>query len=109
MKKLGNRPRAVDCLAFEPLDAKTHLRRVLNEQSLGYLRRTVWPELSLEKRALFEKLLASDRARYIACETLDEFLGDTHERRYSRYKAQLERCALRCVDALLARADVPPS
>jgi 3-ketoacyl-CoA synthase len=106
---MRKRPPSLDCIAFDALDAEAHLRRVSNEEYLAYLRRTVWHELSLEKRALFEKLLASDRARYIACDTLDEFLDDTHERRYRRYKAQLERCALRCVDALIARAEVPAS
>jgi 3-ketoacyl-CoA synthase len=109
MARTRKRPCRVDCIAFEALDAETHLRRVSNAEYLAYLRRTVWRDLSLEKRALFEKLLASDRARYIAGDTLDEFHDDTHERRYRRYKTQLERCTLRCVDALIARAEVPTS
>jgi 3-ketoacyl-CoA synthase len=104
---MGRRPPVVDCLAFEALDSETHFRRVSNREYLDYLHRTVWDELSLEKRRLFEKLLASDRSRYIACDAIDEFVGDTHETRYRRYKEQLERCAARCVDSLLARVDMP--
>jgi 3-ketoacyl-CoA synthase len=104
---MGRRRPTVDCLAFEALDSEVHLRRVSNGEYLEYLHRTVWDQLSPDKRELFEKLLASDRSRYIACDRLDEFVGDTHETRYRRYKAQLERWAMLCVDALLARADVP--
>jgi alkylresorcinol/alkylpyrone synthase len=97
----------IDCLAFEALDSEAHMRRVSNHEFLDYLRRTVWDGLTADKRELFEKLLASDRSRFVACDDLDELAADTHETRYRRYKDRLESLSLKCIDSLMTRADVP--
>ena len=97
---------AIDCLAFEALDSAANLTKVTNSEYLEYLRRTVWNSVTNDQREMFEKLLASDRSRYVACETISELAHDTHETRYRRYKEQLERLSLKCIDQLVSQVDL---
>lgn len=98
---------AIDCLAYEALNSEAHMRKVSNSEYLDYLRLTVWERLTLDQRALFEKLLAGDRSRFISFDQLEEFATDTHETRYRRYKERLESLSIKCIDSLMAQADVP--
>src|SRR5262249_5942126 len=97
----------IDCIAFETLNSERHLTRVSNEEYLNYLRRALWHALTDDQRGIFEKILASDRSRYVACNHISELASDTHETRYRRYKEQLERLALKCVDRLISDTGVP--
>ena len=98
----------IDCLASDVLDPDKHLTRVSNKEYLEFLQSLVWERLSEDQREMFEKLLASDRARYIACDDVHALRTDTHETRYRRYKQALERLSVACLDGLFARSTVAP-
>jgi predicted naringenin-chalcone synthase len=104
---MTRRSRVIDCIASDVLDPETHLTRVSNKEYLEFLRTLIWDRLTPEQHEMFEKLLASDRARYIACDDVHALRTDTHETRYRRYKQELERLSLTCVDSLVAMSPVP--
>jgi predicted naringenin-chalcone synthase len=97
----------LDCLAYEALDAERHLNRVTNAEYLVILQKTLWSRLSSEQQDLYMKLLANDRSRYVAVDDYYKVFTDDHESRYQRYKAQVERLSLECIDGLMTRVNVP--
>jgi predicted naringenin-chalcone synthase len=97
----------IDCLAYQALCAERHLRRVSNAEYLAFLRCEVWPRLSEEQQALYEKLLGGDRSRYVGVIDFDRVTTDDHQVRYRAYKTRLESLAIKCLDDLLAQAEVP--
>jgi 3-ketoacyl-CoA synthase len=97
----------LDILAYEALSAERHLRRLTNAEYLAILKGSVWGRLTAEQRELYEKLLASDRSRFVALDDFDRLMADGHESRSRAYKSQLESLTLKCIDGLMEKAGVP--
>lgn len=83
------------------------MRRVSNGEFLEHLRAKIWNTLTTDQQELFQKLLASDRSRFVSIDNLHELASDTHETRYRRYKERVEHLSLACIDSLVAGRDVP--
>ena len=99
--------RPLDCLAYEALDAEQHMTRLTNQDYLHTVRTHLWEQLTVEQRELYQKLLGADRSRFVSVGDFASLMSDTHESRFRTYKARLESLAVECLDALMAKADIP--
>lgn len=99
----------LDILAFNALDADKHLLHVSNAAFRDMVHSRLRPQLSDAQVALYDKLLQSDRSRYLAGTTMHQNLDDGYASRYARYRSNNRTLSLACVDALLAKAGVEPS
>jgi predicted naringenin-chalcone synthase len=100
---------SLDILAFHALNGDQYLLRVTNAEFLDLVHARLTRHLTPAQVVLYEKLLQSDRTRYIAVERMEEGLDDDHLRRYARYR---ERCAAlvrHCVNAIVADSGIDPT
>lgn len=96
----------LDILAFDALDADRHLLRVTNAAFREMVHTRLAPRLRPEQVALYDKLLQSDRSRYLAADSMHQNVDDDHGSRYARYRSRNTALALACVDALLAKSGI---
>jgi alkylresorcinol/alkylpyrone synthase len=99
----------LDILAFHALDADKHLLRVTNAAFWELVDEKLAPHLTTAQTELYNKLLQSDRSRYLAAESIDQNLLDDYRLRYERYRQNSASLATACVDALLERSGIPKS
>lgn len=98
--------RKLDILTFNALDADQHLLKVTNEAFKDLVQRELKPNLTEKQVQLYEKLLQSDRSRYIAAEAINQSLGEDYQARYARYRRNNRSLVLACVDAVLNKSNV---
>jgi predicted naringenin-chalcone synthase len=96
----------LDILAFECLDADKHLLRVTNEDFRNMVHEHLASHLTAEQVQLYDKLLQSDRSRYIASPSIHQNVTDGYAERYARYRHNNSTLTIACVDALLEKAGV---
>jgi hypothetical protein len=77
----------LDLLSFCALEGSSDFEMISNAEYLAMLRRRLWPRLSVDKRELFEKLLAKDRCRQVLRRNLEELIDQNFEERYRAYAA----------------------
>ena len=98
----------LDILAFNALDAEKYLLRVRNRSLLDLVHDKLATKIRTDQVDLYNRVLARERSRYVACNTADEYLGTSYAQRYERYRERTADLARRCVSDLFERSAVDP-
>lgn len=95
--------RKLDILAFNALDAEKNLFRVTNGMLWDLVRNRSQGKIDQRCQELYEKLLRSDRSRYVAMSSIDDNLDDDYFTRYEKFRHRSALLATRCIDELMAK------
>ena len=98
----------LDIICAVALAPDQHMLPVSNAAMLALLHERLGSRLSPPQLELYEKLLRTDRCRYVAADTISDGVADDYLQRYTRFRDKCAQLTRACARELLEKSGLPP-